>query len=77
MQKKQCKIRVENGEIKFLDPIDLDEFRDKEGLVIFFDEKDVSCDTVPLLKMIGSIDEEIIPGGTTSEKIDSEIYNEP
>lgn len=37
MDKKQYKIKIENGQIKFQEPIDLSKL--KEGIVIFLDEE--------------------------------------
>ena len=37
MKKREYKIKIENGEIKFLDDIDLSNI--KEGIVIFFENE--------------------------------------
>ena len=39
MKKKEYKIKIENGEIKLFDAVDLSNI--KEGIVIFFDEEDI------------------------------------
>ena len=39
MKKKEYKIKVENGEIKPVEPLDLTNL--KEGIIIFFDDEDI------------------------------------
>ena len=76
--RKQFKIKIINGEIRFEEPIDLSNVR--EGIVIFFDEKEQIrkvSDIDPLSKMIGTIKEPLVPGGITPELIDKELYDRP
>ena len=39
MKKKEYKIKIENGEIKPTEPLDLTNL--KEGIIIFFDDEDI------------------------------------
>ena len=48
MKKKQLKVRIENGKIKPLEPLDIDEVKD--GIIIFLDDE---IKTNSLLKYAG------------------------
>ena len=76
MKKKQYKVKIENGQIKPLEPMDLRNI--KEGIIIFFEEEFDNTDTdpKPLLEMVGSITAETDYEKLTPELIDSVVYDE-
>ena len=76
MKKRQYKVRIENGEIKFYEPLDLSGV--KEGIIIFLEEEKQNPDNLSsLLAMAGSISVEPTYKELTSEFIDSIVYDEP
>lgn len=77
MKQKKYKVKIDNGEIKPLEPIDL--YNATEGIVIFFLDEEISKptkDLKPLKEMIGGIDEEPPYKGLTPEFIDKVVYDE-
>lgn len=75
MRKKQYKIKIENGKITPLEPIDLSQ--EKEGFIIFFEEEKLAQNKKEALsKMIGLVSEKTLYEELTPELIDKELYEE-
>ena len=76
MNEKRYKVKIENGNIIPLEPIDLNEV--KEGFVVLFDTKEnlkpKSKDHNPLKDMIGCISYSPSYKELTSEYIDKVVY---
>lgn len=77
MDKKRYKVKIENGKIIPLEPIDIKDI--KEGVVIFFDKdiKDFDYDPSSLMDLVGIIDAEPSYKELTPELIDSIVYEKP
>ena len=77
MRKKQYKVKVENGKIIPLEPLDIKDI--KEGIVIFFEDelKDPDYDPSSLMDLAGIIDAKPSYERLTPEIIDSIVYDEP
>ena len=73
MKKRQYKIKVENGEIRFIDALDLTNV--KEGVIIFFEEERQN-NPKSVLDMAGLISVKPPYKELTSELIDSIVYDE-
>ncbi|MBI2996185.1 MAG: hypothetical protein HYY52_05700 [Candidatus Melainabacteria bacterium] len=76
MKKKQYKVKIENGEIKPLEPLDLSNF--KEGIIIFLEEENFEDpeDKALLKELIGCISAEVDYKELTPELIDSVVYKD-
>lgn len=72
MKKKQYKVKYENGEIKPLEPLDME--NNQEGIVIFFHDLERE------LKKSSSADSKILASKDSLEKVwnnqEDDIYND-